>query len=131
MFPTVGTRRSQGIRGEEGAGCGVSASHLTHLIVLSRLTVVPLGLRLPLRLPLALPLAPMPAVASVPSVAAVAVLVGVWVLRLVLHLGASVLLRSSPLQSACRGKGELVKRHTVRSMAQSKQKRSNLMSLFF
>lgn len=67
-------------------GCGVSASHLAHLIVLSGLTVVPLGLCLPRRLPLGLPLAAVP------------VLVGV--LRLVLHLGVSVLLRSPPLQSA-------------------------------
>lgn len=55
--------------GEEGAGCRVSASHLAHLIVLSGLTVVPLGLRLPLRLPLGLP------PAAVPSVPAVSVLV--------------------------------------------------------
>lgn len=87
--------------GKREAGCcRVSASHLAHLIVLSGLTVVPLGLRLPLRLPLGLPLAAVPAVPTVPAVASVAVLVGVRVLRLVLHLGASVLLCSPPLQSA-------------------------------
>lgn len=80
--------------GGGGRGEGrASASHLTHLIVLSGLTVVPLGLRLPLRRlgPPGLPLA---------GVAAV----GVQVLRLLLHLGASLLLRSSPLQSACHKK---------------------------
>lgn len=87
LFPTVGTRRSQGIRGLQGGGCGVSASHLAHLIVLSGLTVVPLGLRLPLGLSPGLPLAAVTAV-------------GVGVLGLVLHLRAGVLLRSSPLQSA-------------------------------
>lgn len=81
--------------GEGGAECRVSASHLAHLIVLSGLTVVPLGLCLPLRLPLGLSLATVPAVS---------VLVGVRVLRL-LHLGASMLLRSSPLQSTCQKKG--------------------------
>lgn len=79
----------------EGRRCRVSASHLAHLIVLSGLTVVPLGLRLPLRLPLGLPLA---------TVSTMAMLVGVRVLRLVLHLGVSMLLRSSPLQSACEEK---------------------------
>lgn len=81
--------------GEGGAECRVSASHLAHLIVLSGLTVVPLGLCLPLRLPLGLSLATM---------ANVAVLVGVRLLRL-LHLGASMLLRSSPLQSTWQEKG--------------------------
>lgn len=95
MFPTVGTRRSQGIGGWE-AGCGVSASHLAHLIVLSGLTVVPLRLRLSLRLPLLLSLAAVTTVTAVSTVTAVAVLV----LRLVLHLGAGMLLRSPPLQSA-------------------------------
>lgn len=84
-----------GWRGKGGGGRSesrVSASHLAHLIVLSGLTVVPLGLRLPLRrLAPGLPLAAVSAV-------------GVQVLRLLLHLGASVLLRSSPLQSACREK---------------------------
>lgn len=68
-------------------GGGFSASHLAHLIVLPGLTVVPLGLRLPLRLPLGLALAG----------------VRVAVLRLALHLGVGVLLRSPPLQGACRG----------------------------
>lgn len=71
-------------------GSRVSASHLAHLIVLSGLTVVPLWLCLALRLPLGLPLA---------AVSTVAVLVRMWVLRL-LHLRAGMLLRSPPLQSA-------------------------------
>lgn len=79
------------VGGSEG---GVSASHLAHLIVLSGLTVMPLRLRLRLRLPLRR-LAPGLPLAAVSAV-------GVRVLRLVLHLGAGVLLRSSPLQSACR-----------------------------
>lgn len=95
LFPSVGTRRSQGIGGGAGgAGCRVSASHLAHLIVLSGLTVVPLGLCLALRLPLCLPLA---AVAPVSAVA-------VRVLGLVLHLRASMLLRSSSFQSPCQRK---------------------------
>lgn len=101
MFPSVGTRRSQGIGG--GAVGRDSASHLAHLIVLSGLTVVPLGLCLPLRLSPGLPLAAVTAMATtVPTVSAV--LVGMWVLGLVLHLGASMLLRSSPLQSPCEKK---------------------------
>lgn len=83
--------------GAGGAGCRVSASHLAHLIVLSGLTVVPLGLCLALRLPLCLPLA---AVAPVSAVA-------VRVLGLVLHLRASMLLRSSSFQSPCQRKKEL------------------------
>lgn len=87
-------------RGEEAecwgvwGGGGSSASHLAHLIVLSDLTVVPLGLGLPLALPLRLPLAAVGGVGGV--------LVGVWVLGLVLHLGVGVglLLGSPPLQSA-------------------------------
>lgn len=78
-FPTVGTRRSQGIEAPS-----VSASHLAHLIVLPGLAAVPLGLGLPLGLP----------------GASVLVLVGVGVLGLVLNLGAGLLLGSPPLQSA-------------------------------
>lgn len=92
----------------------VSASHLAHLIVFPLLAMVPLRLlRLSLRLPLALTPAAAAAtssaaaatavtavtpVASAAAVAAAAVLVGVRVLGL--HLGAGVLLRSPPLQSA-------------------------------
>lgn len=98
LFPTVGTRRSQGIRGR-GAGCRASAPHLAHLIVLSGLPVVPLGLPLPLRLSLGLP------PSAVTAVPAVSLLVGMRVLRLMLHLGVGILLSSPPLQSACKGRG--------------------------
>lgn len=81
-----------------GVGGGLLASHLAHLIVLSGLAVVTLLLRLSRGLSGLLPL---PAVApSMPPTVAPVPTVAVGVPRLVLHLGAGVLLRSPPLQSA-------------------------------
>lgn len=83
-----------------GSQGGLSASHLAHLIVLSGLAMVPLLLGLPRLLPLLLLLL-LPLTASVTSaVAPVPIVPPAAVLRLVLHLGARMLLRSPPLQSA-------------------------------
>lgn len=87
--------RHWGVGGGSSQG-GPSASHLAHLIVLSGLTVVPLLLGLSCGLPLLLPL-PAPVTSAVTPLTATAV---TTVLGLMLHLGAGVLLRSPPLQSA-------------------------------